>query len=644
MIYFVFKVNKRITMKKLLKIAFSEKKYRLLLCLMIVFSLGFTVASQLEVYSFGVLTRKGTDFFSLFGSHKAQSSITKEEMLSRWDEIDATKKGEISQQDIQTFLDERPHDGVVDQGLFLLRKWFPIDQNVWVLALFLVSVTFFKAITLFLYRFGTKIFTIHVCKDVRQRYFEHMQALPMSFFQEHNIGALSSRAINDAYIIADGIHSALVNYLQTPFALISTLALCFAISWQLSSIVFFGLPLLIGPIIFIARRIRRISRQLQKKQEAFSSVLVEFLRGVQTIKLYAMEAFSLKKYQEHNLAMARLEKRNARYDTSSRPILHTIGIIVLLVILLVGLWGLNLPLHEVFFFCGLLVVVYEPVKKFAEENGRIQRGAAACDRLYEILDLPPTFHDQGEKTIPFASSLSFQNVSFGYGQEPVFSNLSFTIKKGESVAIVGPTGGGKSTVVSLLTRLFEPDQGTITIDGRPIHEFTHTAIKEFFAVVPQQPFLFHDTVKENIRFGRNFADRDVQCAARRAHAEEFIVKLPLSYDSFLAEAGKTLSGGQQQRLAIARALIKDSPVLVLDEATSALDTESESHIKSMLKELKGSITQIIIAHRMSIIEDVDRIIVIEGGQKVGDGTKEELLKTCPTFQRLWMPHSVASNK
>jgi ABC-type multidrug transport system fused ATPase/permease subunit len=628
-------------MKRLIKIAFSKMLYRYLLIFTLVAALGFTVATQLKMFSLGIIARKGPDFFELFGTGTHPTTVTNEEMATRWKELDESGKGLIDQKDVAQFMDTHHKGGIVDQGIHTISRYLPLDKSISALVIVILSIAFFEALTLFAYRFGTKLFAINIGKDIRQQYFEHIQSLPMSFYQAHNIGALSSRAVNDAYMIADGINSTLVNYLQTPFALISTLGLCFAISWRLSCVVFIGLPLLIGPIIFIAKRIRRLSRQLQKIQEAFASVLVEFLSGVQTIKLFAMEAFSLNKYKEHNDAMAELEIRNARYDISTRPVLHTIAMLFLVTTLLFGLWGLCLPLHEVLFFCGLLSGVYEPVKKFAEENGRIQRGAAACDRLYEVLDLHPSIHDEknAHKEISFSNNVAFENVTFSYGNDQnVLSSVSFNVKRGEMVAIVGPTGGGKSTIVSLFTRLFEPQDGVITIDGVPIQQISQKTLREFFSVVPQKPFLFHDTVRENICFGRDFSDDAVRYAARQAHAEEFISALPNGYDTFLAEAGKTLSGGQQQRLAIARALIKQSPILVLDEATSALDPASELQIKLVLKDLKGAFTQIIIAHRLSTIENADRIIVIEGGKKVGDGTKDELLETCPTFKRLWMPH------
>ncbi len=625
-------------MAKLLTIALSKPAYRWVLTFTLLFALGFTIATQLEMFTLGVVTRKGPDFFELFGSGKQSPSVSQAELQKRWEELGGNEHGSVSRTDVDQFLENHKREGIVDRGLESIRRYLPIDRDVHVLIIVILFVALFKATTLFFYRYGTKLFAINISRDIRQEYFEHIQALPMSFFQEHNIGALSSRAVNDAYMIADGINSTLVNYFQTPFAFFSTLSLCLIISWKLSLVVFIGLPLLIGPIIFIAKRIKRISKQIQKKQEAFASVLVEFLSGIQTIKLFAMEDFSLKKYKEHNAAMAHLEIKNARYDNSSRPVLHAIGMLFLVTALIFGLWGLKLPLHEVLFFCGLLTAVYEPIKKFAEENGRIQRAKAACDRLYDVLHLTPSIQDeQGAKTsVSFSHSIAFNNVSFAYADTTqALSQVSFEIKRGEMVAIIGPTGGGKSTIVSLLTRLFEPQSGTITIDGVPINQFTQKALREFFAVVPQKPFLFHDTVKENIRFGRPFSDEAVLRAAKMAHADEFIQKLPCGYNTFLAEAGKTLSGGEQQRLAIARALIKESPIHILDEATSSLDTSSETHIKLALQEIKHSATQIIIAHRLSTIENADRIIVIEEGSKVGDGTKEELLHTCPTFNRLW---------
>lgn len=630
-------------MRRLFALAFSSRFRIAIMSLVLVTGLLFTIFTQLEMLSLGIITKKGPDVFELFGEPVRDSSkakaISLQEVEARFSEIDTNKDGIIDSHEIEEYLAETKRDGIVDRALHFLQKKLPINQHVSILIAVLLSVSLCKALMLFCYRFGVRYFSIQMSKDVRSRYFDHLQQLPMTFFQKHNIGALSSRAVNDGYIIADGINSTLSNYLQTPFAFFSTLAICFAISWKLSCLIFFGFPFLVIPIVVIARRIRRLARQLQKKQEAFSSVLVEYLSGVQTIKLYDLETFSSKKYEEQNEAMAALEIRTARYDNSSRPVLHIIGMFCLAFVLLTGLWVLGLPLYEVLFFCGLLSAVYEPIKKFAEENGRIQRGLAAADRLFEVLDQKGIERSDVllKTSCRFEKAIVFDKVCFSYQEDhrAVLSDLSFTIPKGKTVALLGATGSGKSTIISLLTRLFDPTRGQIRIDDVGLETIAPATARELFAVVPQKTFLIHDTVRENIRFGRPYTEDEVRQAARLAHAEEFILNLPEQYDTVLLEAGKSLSGGQQQRLAIARALIKKTPVLVLDEATSALDPVSEQLIKKTLFSLRGKTTQVIIAHRLSTIEDADYIIFLHQGQKVGEGTKEELLVSCEQFELMW---------
>ena len=490
---------------------------------------------------------------------------------------------------------------------------------------------------MFSQRFASKLVSIRVSRDLRLAFFEHIQALPMSFYQQHNIGGLSSRAVGDASVIAEALNACLVNYLQTPFILCSTLALCFAISWKLSLMIFFGFPLIVFPIVFLAKRVKRIAKQLQKNQETFASVLIDFLAGIQTVKVFAMEEFSLKKYREHNAKMAALEEKSARYDLSSRPIIHTIGMFFLATALLYGLYGLQMDVAEVLCYCGLLYVFYEPIKKFAEENSQIQKGIAAAERMQEVLSLHP-YADQKEGVVAltdFEHSIEFKDVWFRYEEEWILKGVSFTIRKGEMVALVGPTGSGKSTIAQLLPRLYGIEKGEILIDGRSLTEYTHRSLREAIAFVPQKPFLFLDTVSANIAYGLPYTEKAIEEAAKLAQADEFIQQLPNGYQTELLEAGKNLSGGQQQRLAIARAFIKKSPILILDEATSALDALSESLIKEALQGMHGKMTQLIIAHRLSTIENADRIIYIEKGEKIAEGKKEELLETCPQFKVVW---------
>ena len=232
-------------------------------------------------------------------------------------------------------------------------------------------------------------------------------------------------------------------------------------------------------------------------------------------------------------------------------------------------------------------------------------------------------------------SIDFENVWFRYEERWVLRGVSFSIKKGETVAFVGPTGSGKSSLVQLLPRLYDIEKGAIRINGRSIRDFTQKSLREAIAFVPQRPFLFLDTVAANISFGRKFSEGEIETAACKAHADEFIRLLPEGYQTPLSEAGKNLSGGQQQRLAIARALVKNAPLLILDEATSSLDALSENRIKSALADLHGKITQIIIAHRLSTIEHADKIFYLDGGEIVAEGTKEQLLQSCPSFRKMW---------
>ena len=486
-------------------------------------------------------------------------------------------------------------------------------------------------------RYFTQILSIRVTRDLRQQYFEHIQSLPLSFYQEQNLGSLSSRAVGDAGQISSSLNSCLTNYLQTPFTICSTLALCFYLSWKLSMIIFLGMPLIVMPVIFLTRRVKRISRQLQKNQETFTSVLLDFLAGIQTVKIFAMEAFSLRKYKEQNDQMAQLESRSAKYGLMTRPLLHLVATGCLSVVVIFGLYVLHMTVGQLLMFCGLLHMFYEPVKKFAEENANIQKGVVAAERMFEVLNLKPQIQDNAGAVDlgTFKNLIEFDHVWFKYRDDWVLKDLSFTVKRGEIVALVGATGAGKSTVVQLLPRLYDIQKGEIRVDGIPIQAMTQKSLREQISFVPQKPFLFFDTVAENISFGKAFTREEIITAAKQAFAHEFIIELPDQYDTLLAEMGKTLSGGQQQRLAIARALVKNAPILIMDEATSSLDSISENKIKTAIRSLQGKVTQILIAHRLSTIEHADKIIYLEKGRKLAEGTLSELLETCTPFRQMW---------
>ncbi len=626
-------------MKLLLQAALRNSKHLTLALLTFFTLLMLTVANQCEMFSVGLMANTGADFFTLFSpdGKKIKDKISIADVTRRWELIDVNEDGVITKQEAAAYIAQRKDANPLAWIMHKVAARFDFEQNFSLLIIMLVGVALFKAVTLFFARYVTQLLSIRVTRDLRQQYFEHIQSLPLSFYQEQNLGSLSSRAVGDAGQIASSLNSCLTNYLQTPFTLASTLFACFYLSWKLSLIIFLGLPLIVLPVIFLTKQVKRITRQIQKNQETFTSVLLDFIAGIQTVKIFAMEAFSLRKYKEQNDRMAVLESKSAKYGLLTRPVLHLIATTCLAIVVLFGLYSLHMTVGQLLMFCGLLHLFYEPVKKFAEENANIQKGVVAAERMFEVLHLKPQIEDKdGAISLSdFKNIIEFDHVWFKYRDEWVIRDVSFTIKRGEVVALVGATGAGKSTLVQLLPRLYDVQKGEIRIDGIPLNAVTQKSLREQIAFVPQKPFLFFDTVAENIAFGRNFTRDEIEEAARKAYAHEFIEHLPNQYDTLLAEMGKTLSGGQQQRLAIARALVKKAPILIMDEATSSLDAISENRIKTALRELQGEVTQILIAHRLSTIEHADKIIFFDRGRKIGEGTVNQLLETCLPFRLLW---------
>ncbi|MEM7175367.1 MAG: ABC transporter ATP-binding protein [Chlamydiota bacterium] len=631
-------------MKFLIKALLRARRELPLFVLSLV-TLGFlTLASQIEMFSLGILADSGADFFKMFQADKAPHRVvTYEDMCRKWDEIDVEGTG-ITREHAEAYLATSARGSVLRKAIYCVKSHLQLQDKASRLIIFLFMVACFKAFFLFFSRYTTRLLGIRVSRDLRKQYFDHLQTLPMSFHQKHTIGALASRVANDSHQISSSINSMILNYVHAPSKIITTLGLCFFISWRLSLVIFVGLPLVILPIMLVARKVKKVMRQLQRNQEQFTSVLVDFLAGIQTVKVFAMEAFSMKKYSEQNNRMAQLESKTAKYDLLTRPILHTITMFCLAAVIIFGMHVLDMKIAEIAIFIGLLQQFYEPVKKFAEENSNVQKGVVAAERMEEVLRLKPKHVEPaGLRALQrFQKKIVFDRLSFRYEKNWVLRNLSFKIEKGETVALVGATGAGKSTIVNLLTRLFDWEQGEIQIDGQSIKRYTKKSVRELIAFVPQRPFLFKDTVAANIAYGRPFPKEDIVLAAKQAHADGFISELPQSYDTVLDEMGKNLSGGQQQRLAIARALVKKAPILVLDEATSALDAVSEKHIKLAIQELRGLVTQILIAHRLSTIENADRIIYLEQGRIAAEGTREFLLAHCAPFKLMWDTHFQAS--
>ncbi|MBS0624219.1 MAG: ABC transporter ATP-binding protein [Verrucomicrobia bacterium] len=627
-------------MKLLIRAAIQNHKHYSLLILTMFAMLVLTLASQIEILAIGVISRTGPDFFVLFseekkGDHHVPDEVHKSTLEKKWAEI--SDNDVITKKQASTYLSRGKKKGLVYRVNAFLDQHFHLAKSLVRLALVVVVVAFFKAGALFCYRYFTQVVAIRVSRDLRQRCFEHVQNLSMNFYHSYDMAQISSRVSGDAGVVAASVNALLINYIQTPFAILSTFCALLLISWKLTLLVFIGVPLIIVPVVFISRRIKEIAQRMQTNHEMCTRVLMEYICGIFTIKTFSMEKFSLKKFRENNFLMAKLEEKSARYGLAARPILHLISSVFFASVILSGLYWFEIAPEELLVYCGLLYVFYEPVKKFAEENIQIQRGVVAAERMFSLLAEIPKVRDlpQAEPLTNFQHEIEFCNVSFRYKDEWVLKNLSFKVPKGQIVAIVGPTGAGKSTIVSLLPRLYDLDEGEILIDGKPLPTYTQESLRKHIAFVPQRPFLFLDSIQENISIGRSYSQEEIITASRNAHAEEFIVRMPGSYQTVLQELGKNLSGGQQQRLAIARALVTKAPILVMDEATSSLDAVSEEKIRDAILDMRGKLTQIIIAHRFSTIEHADKIIYLDHGVKIAEGTKEQLLASCPEFRQMW---------
>lgn len=623
-----------VPMGLLLKAAFRSKRHLKFLIFSFLTLIGVTIANQMEMLTIGVIANNATDFFTLFGD---KEQVKRDQIEEKWEEIDEEKTGVITKKQAVVYLSKAKASHPIRKCLSAVKAWFQGSEKSFTkIILALLAVAFFKGFFLFFSRYTTRVLGVKISRDLRQQYFNHIQTLSMSFYQKYNIGSLSTRVVGDSSQIALSINSWITNYLHTPFTVMTTLGLCFYLSWKLSFVIFLGMPLIILPVTIITRKVKKVSRVIQKNQERFASVLIDFLAGIQTVKIFSMEQFTFEKYKKQNDDMEELECKSSQLDLLTRPILHFVTTFCLVLILFFGLYVMRIQLAELIVYCGLLHLFYEPIRRFADENANIQRGVVAAERLFEVLDIKPEIEDRPDAidVLHFQDSIVFDHVWFRYENEWVLKDVSFEVKKGETVAIVGATGSGKSTILQLLPRLYDVEKGAIRIDGRPITHITQKSLRQLISYVPQRPFLFNDTIRSNIVYGKDLTDEQVLLAATRAHAHEFISEFPLQYESHLAEMGKNLSGGQQQRIAIARALAKDASILILDEATSSLDALSELKIKEAIEGLRGQMTQIIVAHRLSTIEHADRIIFINKGIKIAEGTVEELLLTCPEFRAM----------
>lgn len=504
--------------------------------------------------------------------------------------------------------------------------------------LFLVKGVFYYTYSYMLERVGHS-----VIRDLRAKMYEHIQRLPLSFFVKTTTGELVSRIISDVTLLQGAASSALVGVLKDFFLVLGLLGVIFYQNCELALISTVVLPLAIIPIVHFGRNYRKLSTRGQEEIALVSAKLHETITGTKIVKAFCMEESESGRFSNILHRLFGITVRDIQLRSLSHPIMELLGGIGIALIIWYGgrqvLRGESTP--GVFFsFLTALIMIYEPIKRLSGLNNTIQQGMAAAVRIFALLEqTQETGPDERNK--PTLSSLRhelmLQDVSFAYnkGENPVIDSISLRIRKGEVVALVGPSGGGKSTIADLIPRFFDVSAGEIMIDGIDIRTVSLSSLRHQIAVVTQHTILFNDTIRNNIAYGDQDCDMEkVIAAARAANALHFIEQLPQGFDTIIGEAGLKLSGGQRQRISIARAILKDAPILILDEATSALDTESEREVQKALDNLMQDRTTLVIAHRLSTIKKADRIVVIQHGRIVEEGTHEMLLSQSGIYTSL----------
>ncbi len=480
-----------------------------------------------------------------------------------------------------------------------------------------------------------------VTLDLRSELNQRLQALPLSFFNQTSTAAMTSRVIVDVTLIASATTDGIFSLVGDSISLVTVLGAAFYIDWRLTMIAAVVFPSAVLPLIQFSKRMRRMTRRTQQQLGGLATLLQETIQGNRVVKAFCMEGYERRRFDAELRRLFRLYMKVSAIKSFTTPMIELMAAWAVVGAAWYGaasvLSGHRTPGVFAAFFAALLLV-YEPFKRLSRTNNSIQQGLAAAERIFEVLDLRTDVPEPAEprQMAPGRHSISFAGVSFRYGDNWALRNINLDIPAGKVVALVGMSGGGKSTLADLIPRFYDPQEGRISIDGVDIRHYSLAALRSQIGLVTQHTFLFNDTVRNNIAYGSiEKSLEEIIEAAKQANAHNFITRLPQGYDTVVGEMGVRLSGGERQRLAIARALLKDAPILILDEATSALDSEGERLVQEALERLMANRTTLVIAHRLSTVRRADRIAVIVRGRIVEEGTHEELLALGREYRKLY---------